>query len=246
MKVLGEALRRLTASSDFLEVLDAAFIDNGKINLSVWDYMWDKWAEALAYHTEPPHDDLEEYEPWRDSTVKHQVFSYWPTSRPSSHPNKRVWKGTNDLAWCLAEYVEGDKDLEQDVREDLEKAMEKSVSLAATDSVSKKIQVGKGSGTVVSEDFSEVYSELVETLVGEEAYEYGSYPDFVFLDSLTNGGEKGSGLKVLQEAVKWADSNGHVLLLVADNNQLKEWYLDSGLLEQTKLDLVLVRKGKGL
>jgi hypothetical protein len=111
-----------------------------------------------------------------------------------------------------------------------------------------KIQSGKGSGELVRPAES-VYDDLVDLddlgLDGDSV---------VFLDALTNGGEKGSGEQVIRKALDWCAANDKVLMVVVqsereDHDKLLRWYLSTGHFEQartlrnTRLQYVLVEKG---
>jgi hypothetical protein len=98
-----------------LKALDEAMAPNGKLDDKAFKFFFDEWIETLATFTEPDPSDEDEYGPWRDSTMKHQVFDYWGTVRPKNAGNAEAWKNKNDLAWVLTDAASFDAEIKQDI-----------------------------------------------------------------------------------------------------------------------------------
>jgi hypothetical protein len=90
-----------------LAELDKFLMPGGELNEPRFEYLFDIYAGDLSSYTEPD-EESEDWEPWNDSTMKHQIFDYWPTNRIARHPNFELWKNWNDLAWVLADYAPDD------------------------------------------------------------------------------------------------------------------------------------------
>jgi hypothetical protein len=117
----------------------------------------------------------------------------------------------------------------------------------------KEIRVGKGSAQLVPWDENSIYEEITLDSVYENLeLEMSDLDDLVWLENLSNGGEKGAGLKVLKEALRVARAEKSVLMVFAnsdsDQQKLIDWYLDTGLLVQvptvrgTRLAAILMDK----
>ena len=115
------------------------------------------------------------------------------------------------------------------------------------DRKSEKITWGKGSAKLVDVDFADVYEEILDNL----GIDYEEWSDYLFLEKLTNGGQKGAGLKVLELAIKKAKELRKQLLIFVlskfedseeRQEKLRNWYLSTGLLRQTKLSNILAAK----
>lgn len=87
---------------------------NGKVDDKKFDYLFFKFGEDAAVITEPDPDDEDNYGAWSDSTLKHQIFDYWPTNRPKSAGQ---WpSGINDLPWVLMGYADDESEIIEDIR----------------------------------------------------------------------------------------------------------------------------------
>lgn len=97
-----------------------------------------------------------------------------------------------------------------------------------------RIQAGAGSAKLVHWDYNSFYSSIADDLTESLTYEED---DYLFLEALTNGGEKGAGLKVLKRALERTRRDGKILAVVVlsketvGQDKLRDWYLDTGLLE---------------
>ena len=104
------------------------------------------------------------------------------------------------------------------------------------------INWGKGSAKLVDCWYSEIYTDILDNLGVDE----DNFGDYLFLEALTNGGQKGAGLEVLKLAIaKAKELNAQLLIFVqSDSNQdkLLQWYLSTGMVKQTRLKNVLIPK----
>lgn len=102
-----------------LEKLDNFVAPNGKLDSQAFKYLFDEYGEMLSSYTEPSDEDMDEWEPWNESTLKHQVFDYWPTDRTGGNYPKDI----NDLPWVISEYIKftEDKETEEEILKFIEK-----------------------------------------------------------------------------------------------------------------------------
>jgi len=91
---------------------------------------------------------------------------------------------------------------------------------------------GRASALLVTHEYSPAYRAAVEELYGPNPS-----PDvtssLVFLEGLSNGGQKGAGLAVLNQAIGWARKNQKLLVvyvqsLEGEHDRLLAWYLKTG------------------
>lgn len=134
-----------------LEHLDNVLAPNGKFDVEIFTKLFNAYCESLSSMTEP--EDEEDRGPWKDSTMKHQIFDYWPTNRPKNHKNAKLWSGTNDLAWVLADYADYDPDITKELFKIKNKA---KATLAVSSTLSahfySDVQVSKPSLTKSAKD----------------------------------------------------------------------------------------------
>ena len=107
------------------------------------------------------------------------------------------------------------------------------------DGLIKIITNGKGQAYLVNYEYSDVYMDILENL----GIDVNGWDDYAFIEGLTNGGEKGAGLRVLHDTIKTGKELGYRILIfvLSDTNQdkLREWYLSTKLVKQTRLENVL-------
>ena len=106
----------------------------------------------------------------------------------------------------------------------------------------EEIRSGMGSCKLVDYEYSDVYADILDNLEIEE----DALDNYLFIEDLTNGGEKGAGFRTLKKAIERARELGAtpLVFILSDENQekLRDWYLSTGLLDQTKLQNVLIAK----
>jgi hypothetical protein len=89
----------------FLKVRDAidAYINpDGNPDDSKWDALYNKYSEDIANNNSDFLDDDDDTGAFGDSTLKHQVFDYFPYS---NWPIRELPEGGNDLSTVVAAYV---------------------------------------------------------------------------------------------------------------------------------------------
>lgn len=104
-----------------------------------------------------------------------------------------------------------------------------------SDAVLGVVKVGKGSAKVVGYWHDPLY-ERAHAKLGDSLppAEMG----IVYLDSLTNGGEKGTGEAVVRKAVQQVGEMGYRLVIIPKSGKpggqqkLVEWYASLGMLTQ--------------
>lgn len=107
-------MSNMSELDNLLAMLDAYLAPDKKLNDERWNYLYDLMWEALSNHTEPT--DKESRDAWCDATVKHMIFSYWPTERPKEL--KSNWpEGVNDLSWVIIDYIKGDTEARQELED---------------------------------------------------------------------------------------------------------------------------------
>lgn len=128
--------------SELLDLLDSVIAPDGKVDSAAFDYFFNMYAESLSYQTEPEEEecicDIDEddkdsehldecnygnHDGWRDSTLKHKVFTYWPSKRHAGVGNYPA--GVNDLPWVLATWASGEPDVWNGIMDEVEKYLEK-------------------------------------------------------------------------------------------------------------------------
>ena len=101
------------------------------------------------------------------------------------------------------------------------------------------IKVDGGSAFLVNYEYADIYCDILDNL----EVDVEDWDDYVFIEDLRGGG--GSGLIALEAAIEAGKRYGKVLIFVqshTDQEKLMSWYLNTGLLDRTKLQNVLVAK----
>ena len=102
-----------------LKELDA-IINPQEPDLTVWNWFYEQYAEDLASFTRDGLDKRER-EAFDDSTLKHQIFDYAPR-------RKRKAPKTNDIAYVLACWASGQKELIGQLRKDIANLIKQKAS----------------------------------------------------------------------------------------------------------------------
>jgi hypothetical protein len=90
-------------------ILDYFFIKNGKVDSKRFEYLYALYNDAISdsnYQYLESLEDDEVIQGFYDSTLKHQVFDYFPYEKFMKRPKKaNAWEGMNDLSTVIAGYL---------------------------------------------------------------------------------------------------------------------------------------------